>query len=249
MGSNLPCATGSIAAASADTQHSGSKEASTRTITVATTGMSTAKTFAVCYTEAVGDDSATWTDSGIRVVLSKVTSISYGAPARTMTSANMMSATNSIPQITNVQLTYSGDLANNKFISLVDSTLNSGDPCNADDATFVAAASADATHSGKVQAGGNDKAVTIPQSTLLDAAKIYAVCYAEINGLTTDTTWADSYIRLKISKVYSVSSHAVTTYTSGQLARTAALLVTYAGSLAANRWVSLVDQTLGPNFP
>jgi hypothetical protein len=165
-----------------------------------------------------------------------------------MTSSNVAAATNSIPQVTGVVVTYTGDLANNKYISLVDATLNSNNPCVLGS---IAGAAADSTHSGKVQAGASDKRVTIPQSTLLEKTKTFAVCYAETDGATTDATWADSYIRLKISMIESVSSHSVTHKTSGQIARVSTLQLTYAGSLANNLWVSLVDQTLGgtANFP
>ena len=60
--------------AGADATHSASKQAGAtdKLITVDTTSLSNAKTFAVCYTEADGDTGATWIDSGIRVVMSKL---------------------------------------------------------------------------------------------------------------------------------------------------------------------------------
>lgn len=120
------------------------------------------------------------------VVGATVTSVTYGTPARTMTGS---SATNVIPQAANVQLTYAGTLAVNKWLALVDETVNSGTPCTG---TYASAA-AGFTQSGEQQA--STRVVQIPQNspaTLLDFSKTFAVCFAENDGSTTDATWADS---------------------------------------------------------
>ena len=96
-------------------------------VTFDATGMSTAKTFAACYTEGDGTTSASWVDSGIRLTISKVTSVAYSTPTRVMTS-NFL-ATNRLPQVTGVTITYSGDLDQFKWLSLVDLNLNGGNPC------------------------------------------------------------------------------------------------------------------------
>ena len=40
-----------------------------------------------------------------------------------------MAATNRLPQVADTVVTYVGDLDNSKWVSLVDSTLNSNNPC------------------------------------------------------------------------------------------------------------------------
>jgi hypothetical protein len=121
-----------------------------------------------------------------------LTSITYGSPARTMT--NTPSATNVIPQVANVQLTYGGTLPAAKWVALVDSTVNSGTPCVGAQAAAVDAPSM--RSSGSVQASGA-KVVTIPQhdsdqQQQLNDEKSFAVCFAETDGTATDATWTDS---------------------------------------------------------
>ena len=91
-------------------------------------------------------------------------------------------------------LEYTGTLGANMYISLVDQTINGGNPCTGG----YAAAAADSLHSGSVQATG--KVVTIPQkdtatppqNLFLDGTRYFAVCYAENDGTGTDPTWAAS---------------------------------------------------------
>ena len=78
---------------------------------------------------------------------------------------------------------------------------------------------ADTTHSGKVGAGVGTSVGTIPQATLLDETKVFTVCYAESTGDNTDRTWRDSYIRVRMTKLTSLSHHGVTHLTNGQIAR------------------------------
>ena len=92
-------------------------------------------------------------------------------------------------------LEYTGLLSADKYISLVDQTLNNNDPC----VGSYAAGGADSLHSGALHATGNSKIVTVPQTgdSLLDATKTFAVCYAPgtgdvSDGTGLDTTWADS---------------------------------------------------------
>ena len=219
--SDFPCQYASIAAASADSTHSGAKQAQSKIVTFDTTGLSTSIVFAVCYLES----GTAWKDSGVRFTISKISTIQWGTystsnPIRVMTSTNVAAATNRLPQVANAAvLTYVGDLATGKFISLVDQTitgLNGNDPCVSG---LTAAAPADQVHSGPLAAPAGTKAVTVPQNILLDETKTFAVCYAETSGNTTDTTWNDSYIRVQISKLHSISAHQVTHVTIGQIAK------------------------------
>jgi hypothetical protein len=185
-------------------------------VTFDTTGLSTSAVFAVCYTDALGTTSATWVDSGIRLTVSKVVSITYGLPSRTMVSTNVAAATNRLPQTAATVITYAGDLAAGSWLSLVDASLNSDNPDvvqrqnNPCVYGVEAAAAEDDSHSGSVVASGASRMVTIPQSTLLDEANEYAVCYAELDGTAADTTWRDSYLRVRITKVASISESSVT---------------------------------------
>jgi hypothetical protein len=248
-----PCKLGSVAAAAADAQHSGSVRATpgTRIVPLTTSGLNTALNFALCYTEALGTASASWTDSAIRLSISKITSIQYGPdstsfPIRTMISTSDIARTNRLPQVANATLTYVGDLAVHKWISLVDSAMNNNNPCVLGD---IAAASADSTHSGPLQAHAGTKVVRVPQSVLLDEEKMFAVCYAETSGETLDTTWRDSYVRMGISKISSISAHGVTHLTNGHIAKVNDLKLAYSGSLATHKWVSLVSQSLNTYDP
>ena len=121
-------------------------------------------------------------------------------------------------------LTYSGTLASNKWLSLVDSTLESNDPCSR--GLQSATSPADSMHSSPLRAPSSGYLVTInivhqyqyslssscthlfpPQVTLdstpLDTTKSFAVCYAEVSGSHTDA-WSDSGVRFTVSKVSSV---------------------------------------------
>ena len=109
-----------------------------------------------------------------------------------------MAATNRLPQVPNAQITYVGDLGSDNWLSVVDAskyTTSSSDfhennfnPCVSG---TDAAHSATTQYSGAVQAASGTKAVTIPQSTLLQDNITYAVCYASGYGNSSDTTWRD----------------------------------------------------------
>lgn len=77
---NDPCSSGLEAATSpADAEHSGPKQASGREATVDTTPLSTSISFAVCYAAGTGGIlDSTWSDTGVRVTVSKVSSVLYG---------------------------------------------------------------------------------------------------------------------------------------------------------------------------
>merc|ERR1712070_630304 len=164
-----------------------------------------------------------------------------------MLSTNLAAAINRLPQVANTPITYTGDLANNMYLSIVASSLNGNNPCV--EGTHVAAA-ADALHSGPgLQAGSSDKIVTIPQTPLFNISYTYAICYAETDGTTSDATWRDSYVRIRITKLASIASHLVTHVTDGSIARVGDLQLTYAGSLGPSVFVSFVDETNNDLFP
>ena len=176
---------------------------STKIVVVDTSRLSASSAFSLCYTEDVGDETATWVDSGLRIFISKVASLNYGSPIRNMPSTNVAPGTNTLPQVTGITWTYQGDLGTAKWMSLVDSTLNSNNPCVV---ASVASAAEDSTHSGEQQALAGTRRITFPQSQLLNETKLFAVCYAETDGGDTDSTWRDSYVRVTMSKIEKLES-------------------------------------------
>ena len=103
-------------------------------------------------------------------------------------------------QVVDLDLTYAGSLGNQKWVSLVDQSLNTNQTC---DSGAVAAANAGSAYSGVLPAPAASSVVTV--DTLgMDTTLTFAMCYAETDGTSTDTTWADSGIRLTVSKVTSV---------------------------------------------
>ena len=220
-----------------------------------------------------------WEDSGIRVTLSAVTELLYASShsgpsdkpdtmPRHMTSDPK--ATNRLPRYSAVTLTYvthdlsymAGSAGQESWISIVDASLNSNNPCVL--GTFAAEDPANGgafnerQHTGASRAQSLTKDVPftsgewqIPGNYLATSTE-FAVCYATIDGTTSDTSWQDSYIRLFTSEIYSFSALGVTHRTLGQIPWSPAsdqLEYTYTGSLAANARVSLVDSTLNGGFP
>jgi hypothetical protein len=251
LNGDFPCANGSIAAAGYDSLHSGAAQATDSVVIFDTLLLDSSKTFAACYTEGDGTSSAAWVDSGIRLTVSKITEVLYGTfssslPQRTFRSTNVMAPTNRLPQVANATFTYVGDLGTAKWVSLIDSTLNGGNPCVKG---AVAAAGDDSLHSGAVQAAIGTKEVTIPQSTLLDETKTFAICYAEYDGSTTDSTWSDSYIRIMVSQIESIVSSSVTHDTDGNIGSSRTLQLEYTGSFAPNQWIALLDDTFNSFEP
>jgi hypothetical protein len=212
-----------------------------------TSSLDASKLYALCYTTNAGAGT-TWSDSGIRITVPKLTGVKYAGlnaaniDDRTRTMTSLHRATHRFPRTaSSFDLEYAGSIGNNKWVSLVDHTLNSNNPCVN---PAVAAVAADTVHSGAKNAA--TKKITITQgNALLDATKIYAVCYAETAGSDTDISWRDSYIRLRPSMVEEIESILVTHRTTGQIANHPQLLVKYKGTLDAGKYLSLVDATLG----
>jgi hypothetical protein len=185
-----PCS-GAVTAGHIKTaQYSGPLQAggSNKIVSIDTSALSKTVLFAVCYTEVASPDLTTqWSDSGIRLTISKVSATKYniatGQTARLSDASNLARAT--FPQVANKKLTYVGELANNKWISLVLASLggsihpsqsSSNEPCVHGS---EAAADSSSSHSAPARAGAGDKEVTILQSAnLLTASSTFAVCYA-----------------------------------------------------------------------
>jgi len=273
LNTNDPCVSGAVAAAPFGTVYSGPMQTSTNVANVNTAGMTTVtgaggfgssaveKTFAVCYSAVGGTTGSTWYDTGIRATVSKVGSVEYGEgqdleysgfPMRTFTPSDGSSGAvlpwfHVVPS-SEFELVYQGNLANGRYLSLVDVTLNGGNPCGS---PGVAAAGPDSQHSSVEDANTFSTRVKFGDAKLvaLDHSKLFALCYAEAGGSTSDNTYRDTYIRLKVSKVRSVQSHGVSMQTLGHIPRVDGSLVYDGHALGNNKWISVVDTTLNTNNP
>jgi len=177
-----------------------------------------------------------------------------------------------LPRSENVQVEYGGTHATtDMYISLVHQTRGNqaNNPCrDAAEAAAVAdyngagASHANAdkrAHSGALQAGTGTKVVNIPQTLgantgssagaglLLDDALTYAVCYNDATNVNTN--WRDSYIRVTMSKIKELDSSDMVVTTDGTLANVPSLKVSWVGSLATNKWITIVDVTENSNVP
>jgi len=221
----LPCDSGTDAAGAPDAAHSGPLRGGVtdKAVAFTTRSLSTDLTFAVCYAETLGTTLAQWSDSGIRLKISKVSIISYGdgitnnvptnlVPVRGMPSSNP--ATNRLGNTANLQLTYAGDLEPNRWVSFVDSTLNSNNPCTSSNMASSqgqpgtsAAAAASASCSGPMQASYSTKRFVLPQSTTLQGNMLFAVCYTDFMQGSQNSLWYDSNIRFEATRLTSIASY------------------------------------------
>lgn len=163
-----------------------------------------------------------------------------------------------IPQYENTLVEYTGTLLEDNYVSFVDASLNSGDPCALG---VIAAATADSSHTGPIQGrgavapgvdccSGSGKVLKIPQdeaNTKLDSAKTFAACYSD--GNDASATWYDSGIRVKVSRIFTIEAYDVKHRTEGTLPSHSSLTMRYDGPLLYDRWISLVDETLNGNDP
>lgn len=249
INSNNPCVLGSDAAGAADAHHSGPLQPSgqyngTRTIVIPQTAalLDIDARFAICYAEGDGSASdSTWRDSYIRMGVTKL----YQVMSLQVTHTTW-GQVDSRPQL---PITLSGGLADDSTVSLVESTLNNGQPCE----SSSAAAAADSQHSGPVKSSSYQ--ATLDTSSM-DTASEYAVCYAEGTGTTADTSWSDSGIRLTLSRVseifYGLPQRSFTTVSSTterRLPRADGVVFHYAGLLPGGNRFSLVRETLENNNP
>ena len=168
-----------------------------------------------------------------------------------------------LPHGANTPLTYEGTLETGKWLSVVDASANSNQPCHGPSASQAF----DNRHSGPLQATGGSKTVTLPQATLLDPAKTFAICFARQDGTAADPTWADSGIRAVIKKVSSivrVLKNRQTGQTTSESpphfagntgmslppsSSTLQVSLRYEGGLPQGKWLALVDASMNPSEP
>merc|ERR1711871_806809 len=143
-----------------------------------------------------------------------------------------------VPQYVGTKIFYYGDLPVNKHISLVDATLNQNTPCING---TVAAAPMDSLHSGSINSDIYAKFGAFPTAQL-SFDSTFAFCYAEQDGTQSDSTWRDSYIRLRLTKLRGIIAHGVTHLTTGQIAKVNYMVITVQGSIPASKWISFVEQ-------
>jgi hypothetical protein len=291
-----PCvgAIAGVSLSNKDSTHSGSCQGQgtggRKVNSLDTEGLDTTKVFALCYASGTGNTGdVSWRDSGIRLTVSSLTSIVFsgflehqaiatGKKNRKITSvqaelqrvgANPKVVANVLPQMQNLPFTYTGTLAVSQYVSLVDSALNSNNPCVN---PAVAAAGADSQHSGVTRGcksfeglclangeGGStagNKEIVVPMSVALDDSKVFTVCYSTGDGSGTDYSWRDSYVRVTISKIKDITATLVTHTVMGHMANhedAAPLEFIYSGwsaaSISANAWFSVVDQEENTNNP
>ena len=247
-------------------------------------------TFAVCYYDSSAGATTQFLDSGIRVTISKMLKINHGksetayspydfwpgSAAADLPITGQYLARQVLPTTPNQLIEYFSApahgtaLGNDRYLSLVKSTINSYKPClRSEDA----GAAADVDHSGSrspQHSAAGTSTVVIPQGIPLDDGETFAVCYSFTSGTTGDRSWHDSYIRLTVSDVEAITSigvvHKVNDYVATIASRedtstfntfyykdgsASKLPIVYSGTIAASQWLSLVDQTLGAltNFP
>jgi hypothetical protein len=221
-----------------------------------TTTLYTDRAFAVCYGSSSSDASA-WYDSGIRVTISAIhtATLPFENPVtawdacrglghtcttsdRPMTSYPR--ATNRLALFDKQTLVLSGDASTNTYISIVDTSLNSGNPCvdpsipggavGSNYAANVALGNDAKQKTETAQATGqtvvirqdtNNKlygatmAVSDVSNSYGTLGREYTICYATGTGSATDETWRDSYIRLKVSDILSFGTKYVPHFTAG----------------------------------
>jgi hypothetical protein len=253
----------------------------TKTAQFDTTTLNHLKNYALCYTDSAdtaatwGDSGIPFSIARV----SKLTyneeqegTTATGVYLRDMPSTNAAPASDSFPLATNVVPQKAGSIytyfANAvadgsgvasindlESVAYVSATLNSNNPC-VDPSNFITASS---SSSGALQPA-TGKTFTVPQSAayLGDGGEyMMAVCYTAAAldvaraGTLTDSTWRDSYIRLKVSQISSIQSYGIQHITTGMVASKSALtLQTFGGNAASSNWkVALVHDTLNANQP
>jgi len=222
-----------------DAYHTGPSQATSHVVVMNTTGLDASREYGVCYAEGDGSTGdTTWKDSGMRVTVPKVHLLTYGRPSRSFTSSALGNA-RLLPRATGVVVTYSGILPAFKYFALVDETLESYNPCMT---ASVPSTSVDTQHSGIVTSASL-KILTFDTEPL-NVSLTYALCYAE-----TDSTWRDSYMRVQLQKIRSISSSGVDVTTTGTFPFALKLEVSYAGSLPGLQWISFVAEGVAGGNP
>ena len=158
------------------------------------------KDFAVCYTTGNGNTTDPgWTYANMVVRTSRLSRLDiYDKSFRSCGAGESSGGPSErpcvIPNHPSLVIRYYGTIDNDKWVSLVDSTINLGDPCND---PVEAAGYKDSRHSGSRPAAGN---VFTVDTAGLDASKTFAVCYSE-NGGIKSSLWKDAGLRLRRSQI------------------------------------------------
>ena len=191
--------------------------------------------FSVCYSELGADVSEGWYDSYIHIHVSKIASVISKSVTHKI--EGQIAFGSLLP------MAYTGQLDNGKWFALVNDDKSSHIVCSGDNAN-----SYNERHSGVISANLTSRVAAVNTSGL-SAGITFAVCYAETNGTRIDPTWHDSGIRVTTSEITEISygspARIASSSSSGinnLLPRAADVLVTYAGSLAGERSVSLVAE-------
>jgi len=158
-------------------------------------------------------------------------------------------------------------LATDKWIALVQQTQNAANtgqtnnPCRDANQVTIAVTSSGSNdarlHSGVLKAATGTKTVTIPQlhSTVasvhnyLDPSETFAVCYAEVSGSNTDLSWRDSYIRVRLTKLFTISASGVFVDTVGTFGNVPSLEVRWTGSLSYQQWIRFTSADVNSGEP
>ena len=212
-------------------------------------------------------------DSGIRLTVSALTTLTYnngqagttstGQYARHFTGSNLYPAsdsvpmaTNRIPQMTGLKYIYAGNLVANpapigssmpvsKYVSMVDASLNNGNPCVDKLQAGRSISISDSTHQGAMLATASGEITT----TAIFSSAIFAVCYSVGTGTMTDLMWRDSYIRLAVSKIQKVQSYGIEHITTGGIAAKPALRLLSVGTFLGTKYLSIIDESLNNYQP
>ena len=159
------------------------------------------KEFAVCYTAGNGtaQDNG-WSYANIVIRTSRLSRLDiYDKRYRSCGTSDdsthgVVERPCVIPNHPDLILRYYGTIDQDKWVSLVDDTINGGNPCSDPN---EAAGYKDGAHSGSRHAAGNLFTV---DTAGLDATKTFAVCYSE-NGGIQSSLWRDAGLRLQRSAI------------------------------------------------
>jgi hypothetical protein len=258
--------------------------------TLNTRSLSPSKLYAVCYNDTHG-----WRDAGLRLTTPTMTTMSYSAPARVISSAtcftgdlwgaadcnpsktcNGASCTGGdpsslcgtggsgddssclIPRDSGAQYTIGGDAQSINSVVAVSFVLHTrgnqpNNPCR--DATESAAASSFVAnadqrhHSGELAVSSGQ--FVLPQlsdhstySELLKEDGTFSVCYKD-----NTSTWYDSYIRVRLSKIASVQGSGMLATTRGVFANVPSMRLQWVGSLGFQKYINIVEATANNDIP
>jgi hypothetical protein len=207
-----PCASSYVAGHASDDEHFLASPAVIKDFTVDTSqyldGMafntgsgnfgSSGALVAVCYLdESAGLDM--WKDSHIRLTTSKIHVLtSYGLTHKT---TGMISSKASLRVQTRGTMTANGDI-----LALVEENINNERPCDASVASTTSITGVDVLlYSGLSSDHSRSNYAHTLDTTGLATDKTFALCYAEGDGSSSDTSWEDSGLRLRTPKVTTVT--------------------------------------------